>query len=146
MQYSEGKLGRIFVIKFDNDDDLNAELAAFARKKKIATAFIIFLGGLRRATMVAGPKKAVMPPVPNFIKVKDGWEVFGTGSIFIGADKMPSIHLHIAGGKKLKTVTACVRKDSRVFGAIEAFLVEIKGAKAKKAIDQKTGLNMLFAG
>ncbi len=146
MQYSEGKIGRIFVIKLENEKNINEEILNFAVKKKIKTAFMIFLGGLKEAVMAAGPKKAVIPPVPNFISVKEGWEVFGTGSIFTGADNKPAVHIHTVGGRKMKTVTGCLRRDSKVFGVIEVFLAEIKGTKARKVLDPKTGINTLIIG
>jgi predicted DNA-binding protein with PD1-like motif len=46
-------------------------------------------------------------------------------------------------GKKLKTLTGCVRKRSKVFLVIEAVVFELKGVKATKEIDPKTGLNLL---
>ena len=146
MKYSEGNTGRVFVLKFDNDDDLNAELEKFAVKEKIKTAFFIFLGGIKSGKIVAGPKKAVMPPVPAWVSFDSGWEVFGTGSVFTDEDKKPCVHIHTAMGKSKKTLTGCVRKDSRVFGAVEAVLYEVKGAKASKGIDPATGLKMLKIG
>jgi predicted DNA-binding protein with PD1-like motif len=46
-------------------------------------------------------------------------------------------------GKKLKTLTGCVRKKSKVFLVIEAIIFELNGIKATKEIDPKTGLNLL---
>jgi predicted DNA-binding protein with PD1-like motif len=46
-------------------------------------------------------------------------------------------------GRKLKTLTGCVRKRSEVFLVIEAVVFELKGVKAAKRIDPLTGLNLL---
>lgn len=146
MKYSEGKTGRIFVIKFDHGDDLNTELEKFIMKEKIKTAFFIFLGGVKSGKMVAGPKKAVMPPEPAWVDFSGGWEVFGTGSVFMDSEKKPCVHIHTSMGRSKKTLTGCIRKDSRVFGAVETVLYEVKGAKASKGIDAATGLKMLKIG
>jgi len=46
-------------------------------------------------------------------------------------------------GKKTKTLIGCIRKKSEVFLVIEAVVFELKGVKATKGIDPKTGLNLL---
>lgn len=66
----------------------------------------------------------------------------GIGTIFTNKSG-PHIHVHTAMGKKNKTLTGCVRKDSKVFLVIEAIVFELKGIKASKDIDPKTGLNLL---
>ena len=103
---------------------------------------MIFLGALKKGYLVTGPKKAVIPPEPNWVKFRDGWEVFGIGTIFTNK-KGPQIHIHASLGKKNKVLTGCVRKDSKVFLVIEAVVFELKGVKATKDIDPATGLNLL---
>jgi predicted DNA-binding protein with PD1-like motif len=46
-------------------------------------------------------------------------------------------------GKRKDTLTGCVRKDTKVFLVIEAVVFELKGVKANKEIDPRTGLNLL---
>jgi len=142
MQYTKGKIGRIFLLKFKDDDILVDELDKFARKEKIGAATLLFLGALKKGDIVTGPKKPVIPPEPNWVSFKDAWEVMGIGSIFTNKSG-PQIHVHAAMGKKLKTLIGCVRKKSKVFLVIEAVVLELKGVKATKAIDPKTGLNLL---
>lgn len=140
--YTKGSIGRIFVLKFENDDIVLDELDRFARDEKLKAATFIFLGALKKGHIVTGPKKPVIPPEPNWKKFKDGWEVMGIGTIFANK-KGPQIHIHTSMGKKDKVITGCVRKDSKVFLVIEAIVFELKGVKATKSIDPKTGLNLL---
>jgi predicted DNA-binding protein with PD1-like motif len=142
MKYSAGKIGRVFTVKFDNDDDPNEEILGMVKKEKIRTAFFIFLGGLKEGKIVAGPKKPVIPPDPRWVAFRDAWEVFGTGSVFSGKQG-PQVHIHTSMGKKEKTLTGCLRRDGRVFITMEAVLFELKGVKAVKEIDEATGVNML---
>ena len=132
----------IFLLKFSDDDVLVKEIDLFARKEKIKVGAMIFLGALKKGDLVTGPKKAVIPPEPNWVKFRDGWEVFGIGTIFTNK-KGPQIHIHASLGKKNKVLTGCVRKDSKVFLVIEAVVFELKGVKATKDIDPATGLNLL---
>lgn len=142
MQYTKGSIGRIFLLKFQDNDTVLKEIDKLARIEKIKAATFIFLGALKKGDLVTGPKKPIIPPEPNWKKFKDGWEVLGIGTIFTNKSG-PQIHIHSAMGKKNKVLVGCLRKDSKVFLVIEAIIFELKGIKARKEIDQKTGLNLL---
>ncbi len=142
MKYTQGKIGRIFVIKFDDGDVLIEQLKTFAKKEKLKAAVMVFIGALKKGDLVTGPKKPVIPPVPNEVKFKDAWESLGVATIFTNAEG-PQIHIHSAMGKSLKTLIGCVRGKSEVFLVIEAVVFELEGVKASKDIDAKTGLNLL---
>jgi predicted DNA-binding protein with PD1-like motif len=142
MRYSKGSIGRIFLLKFDDNDVFLDEINKFARREKLKCATMIFLGALKEGHVVTGPKKPVIPPEPNWTKFKDGWEVMGIGTVFTNR-LGPQIHIHTSMGKKNKVITGCVRKDSKVFLVIEAIVFEVKGVKATKNIDPETGLNLL---
>ena len=142
MEYTSGRIGRVFLLKFQDDDILVDELDRFAVKEKVKAAAFVFLGALKKGDLVTGPKKPVIPPEPNWVGFKDGWEAMGIGTIFTNS-KGPQIHIHTAMGKKLKTLIGCVRKKSKVFLVVEAVLFELEGVKAAKDIDPETGLNLL---
>lgn len=142
MKYSKGSIGRVFLLKFDDDDIVLKELDSFARREGLKAATLIFIGALKKGELVTGPKKPVIPPEANWTKFKDGWEVMGIGTIFTNK-KGPQIHIHTSMGKKKNVLTGCVRKDSKVFLVIEAIVFELKGVKATKKIDPETGLNLL---
>jgi len=142
MRYTKGQLGRVFVLKFDHEDIFLDELSAFAKKEKLKCAAMVFIGALKRGGLVTGPKKPRIPPEPNTVHFKDGWEVMGIGTIFANK-KGPQIHIHASMGKKQKVLTGCVRGKSKVFLVIEAVIFELKGVKAAKSIDPVTGLNLL---
>jgi len=142
MQYTKGRLGRVFLLKFKDDDILLKELDKFARKERIKAATLVFLGALKEGELVTGPKKAVIPPEPNWTSFSNAWEVMGVGTIFTNK-KGPQLHIHTSMGKRSDTLTGCIRKDSKVFLVIEAVVFELKGVKATKEIDPKTGLNLL---
>ena len=142
MEYTKGTIGRVFLLKFKDDDILIDELSKFAKKEKIRAATLTFIGALKKGDLVTGPKKPVIPPEPNWVSFKDAWEVMGIGTIFTNKTG-PQIHVHSAMGKKLNTLIGCVRKKSKVFLVIEAVVYELKGVKATKDIDPKTGLNLL---
>lgn len=142
MIYTKGAIGRVFLIKFSDKDIFLKEIERLAKKEKIEAATMIFLGALREGDLVTGPKKTIIPPEPNWVRFKNGWEVFGIGTIFTNK-RGPQIHIHSSLGKGKKVFTGCIRKDSKVFLVIEAVIFELKGVKAVKDIDPATGLNLL---
>jgi uncharacterized protein len=142
MKYTQGKLGRVFVLKFDHEDIFLDELSSFAKKERLKAAAMVFIGALMKGDLVTGPKKPVIPPDPNKVYFKDGWEVMGIGTIFANK-KGPQIHIHSSMGKKQRVLTGCVRGKSKVFLVVEAVIFELNGVKAAKSIDPATGLNLL---
>ena len=142
MKYTKGTIGRVFLVKFEDDDVLIENLSQLAKKEGIKAATLIFIGALKQGDLVTGPKKPVIPPQPNKLTFKDGWEVMGIGTIFTNSQG-PQLHIHASMGKKNKVLTGCVRGKSKVFLVIEAIIIELKGVKASKDIDPKTGLNLL---
>jgi len=142
MEYTQGSLGRIFVLKLNDQEDLLAAINEFARKEKIKAGVFVCIGALREGQVVTGPKEPVIPPEPNWREFSQGWEVMGLGTVFTNADG-PQIHLHVSMGKKDSVITGCLRKQSRTFLVMEAVFFELRNVKAHKNIDPKTGLNLL---
>ena len=142
MKYTKGSIGRVFLLKFEDNDILIDKLSLFIKRERVKAATMIFIGALRKGDLVTGPRKPVIPPKPNKVTFKDGWEVMGIGTIFVNS-KGTQIHIHSSMGKKNKALTGCIRGNSKVFLVIEAVLLELKGIKASKDIDPKTGLNLL---
>ena len=114
MKYSQGSFGRVFVLKFEDKDNLLEEMKGIAIKEKIEVGTITLLGGMRSAAVVSGPKEAVIPPDPMWINFNDGREVLGIGTLFWKGDE-PVIHLHGALGREKETYTGCIRKECSVY-------------------------------
>lgn len=142
MRYTEGSIGRVFVLKFDDGDVMLDELVSLAKKEALKSAVALFIGALKKGDLVTGPKKPVIPPEPNTVKFKDAWESLGIATIFTNASG-PQVHIHSAMGQGDKALTGCVRGKSEIFLVIEAVVFELKGVRAAKDIDPKTGLNLL---
>lgn len=142
MQYRQGSYGRVFVLKFEDGDDLLGEIKDLAKAENIRVGTVLLLGGMRSAGVVSGPREAVIPPEPMWVTFSDGREVVAVGTLFRQDDE-PVIHLHGAIGRGTETVTGCIRKDSSVFLVVEAVVTEIVGIDARKAMNGKTGLVML---
>lgn len=142
MDYRSGKINRVFTIRFDDGDDFLGELTNLIIKENIRTGWFHVIGGLREAGVVTGPKEPVMPPEPVWDEVRGARETLGTGSIFWDDDE-PKIHLHAAMGHHGDTLTACVRKQTKVYLVLEVYLIEITEIDASRPWFEKGGFNRL---
>ena len=66
MQYTEGRMGRVFVLRLEDGERLNDTLEAFARDHHLAHALAFYLGGSATGSqVVVGPDaNAPMPLCP----------------------------------------------------------------------------------
>ena len=131
MEYASGKMGRVFAVRFDHNDDFLNELRQLVLKEDIRCAWFHVLGGLQMAQVVTGPEKPVMPPTPVWRDLEGAREVLGFGTIFREGEE-PKIHLHAALGHHGETVTGCVRKGTTTYLILEAFIVEVDGIAAHR--------------
>lgn len=142
MQYSEGRLGRIFVIKLDNGEDLIASIQKFTKEKMIKSCMALFLGALREGRMVTGPEAPVIPPVSHFEDFNSAWEVFGMATIYPSTGGT-GLHIHSSLGRGREALTGCIRERASVYLTVEIVLFEFEGLSAERVFDEKVGLHLL---
>ncbi|MBW2646663.1 MAG: DUF296 domain-containing protein [Deltaproteobacteria bacterium] len=142
MEYDEGKIGRVFVLRFDDGEDFVDLIHSFVKEKEIRTGHINILGAFLASEIVTGPKEPVLPPEPNWTSFADAWEVLGFGTI-MWEDDEPRIHIHAGLGKGEKTLLGCVRKKTDVFLTVEAVITEVIDIKAERKFNEQLGLSLL---
>jgi len=142
MQYSEGSLGRVFVLRMDHGEDLIESLQKFLQVKKIESCTALFMGALRDGRAVTGPKLPVVPPTPNFEAYESAWEVFGMATVYPSIEGA-KLHIHCALGRGQKSILGCIRDKAEVYLIVEAILFEICGLAAKRAWDENMQLYLL---
>ena len=57
MKYAKGTIRRVFLVKFEDGDALIEKISGLAKKEHIKVATMIFLGALRKGTLVHRAKK-----------------------------------------------------------------------------------------
>ncbi|OPX78453.1 MAG: hypothetical protein A4E45_01252 [Methanosaeta sp. PtaB.Bin039] len=145
MQYSEGRLGRVFVLRLDDGEDLLDTLSGFSMDHGIESAVVHILGGLGRGSMVTGPEQPVIPPRPHYESVEGAWELVGVATIF-PSDGGSRVHLHASAGRGEDTLTGCLRGAAKVYLVLEMVIIEMIGLSARRALDQRSGLHLLSLG
>jgi predicted DNA-binding protein with PD1-like motif len=145
MQYTEGQIGRVFVVRIDDGEDMLISLHQFINDKSIQAGSILFLGALMNGRMVTGPEDPVIPPVPHFVLFEGGWEVFGVGTIYPGEDG-PHIHYHASVGRSGHALTGCLREKAITYLIVEAVITEFNGLSARREFDKKTQVHLPVLG
>jgi predicted DNA-binding protein with PD1-like motif len=144
MIYSEGKIGRVFVIRLEDGDRLPDSIEKFAEEHKIAVGQAILVGGIGSGDVVVGPREnRTMPPDPMVRGLDGVHEMVGVGVLAPDKDGKPSFHIHAALGRAGFTVTGCLRKGVDTWLVGEVVLYEILGANMARLLDKDSGFDLL---
>jgi len=144
MKASEGRLGRVFIIRLEDGDKLPECLERFAAEKGISTGYVILVGGIGSGRVVVGPESSEeRPPRPMLLPVSGASEVAGVGVLAPDRQGKPVLHIHAALGRSGQTMTGCLRYGVDTWLVAEAILYEITGAQARRVMDEENGLELL---
>lgn len=145
MNYTEAKLGRIFILRLHHDETLHEVIEKFATQKQVKSAFCFFLGGAQdRSKVVVGPKDGnATPPEPMVTLLRGVHEGCGAGTIFTDEKGKPKLHMHASFGRNNNAITGCVRMGVNVWQIGEIVILELRGGTAKRAKDLETGFEFL---
>jgi uncharacterized protein len=144
MKSAEGKIGRVFVIRLEDDDIIPNCIERFAVEKGIFCAQVILVGGVDKGQVVCGPRYSdKMPPEPMLLPVDGAHEVVGAGVLAIGPAGKPVLHIHAALGRSGQTLTGCLRPGVDTWLIGEVILLELTGIDARRALDEKSGFALL---
>lgn len=145
MKTSEGRIGRIFVIRLENGDRMPQSVEEYALKKKIYRGLCFLIGGINKGSkIVTGPKNpCCLPVIPIFTTLENVHEISGVGTIFPDKEGKPKLHMHASFGRKKKSLTGCIRPGIEVWNLGEVIILEILKNKSKRIKDEKTGFEVL---
>ena len=144
MKYSEGKIGRVFVIRLEDGDELPGCIEKFAAEHKISVGQAILVGGIGSGEIVSGPRKNKELPIdPMLIPIDGVHEVVGVGLLAPDRKGTPQLHIHAALGRAGKTTTGCLRMGVKTWLVGEVILYEILGADVARLPDKESGFELL---
>ncbi len=148
MNYTEAKLGRIFILRLNHGERLHEVIEKFAAEKQVSGALCFFLGGAEdKSKVVVGPKDGTaLPPEPMVTLLKGVHEACGVGTIFADEQGKPKLHMHASFGRNDTAVTGCVRMGVDVWQIGEVVILELAGSSAKRAKNKDTGFEFLEIG
>jgi predicted DNA-binding protein with PD1-like motif len=145
MQYSEGKIGRVFVLRLGDEDRLPESIETFAREHSVKNALVTYLGGAQDASrLVVGPEanrgESIVPIIHTLQGIQ---EVVGVGTIFPDESGDPVLHLHAAVGREGKATVGCTRAGVQVWLVGEVVMIELLEVKGSRKKDPQSGLELL---
>jgi len=144
MKYSEGKIGRVFVIRLDDGDELPGCVERFAGEHKIVVGQAILVGGIASGEVVSGPRRNNELPIdPMLVPVDGVHEVVGIGVLAPDSRGKPTLHIHAALGRAGATITGCLRTGVKTWLVGEVILYEILGAHVARLPDKISGFDLL---
>ena len=148
MNYTEAKLGRIFILRLHQGERLHEVIEKFATQKQVKSALCFFLGDAEdKSKVVVGPKDGkALPPEPMVTLLKGVHEACGVGTIFTDEHGKPKLHMHASFGRNDTAVTGCVRMGVDVWQIGEVVILELAGSSAKRAKSKDTGFDFLEIG
>ena len=148
MNYTEAKLGRIFILRLNHGECLHEVIEKFATEKQVSSALCFFLGGAEdKSKVVVGPKDgAALPPEPMVTLLRGVHESCGVGTIFTDEQGKPKLHMHASFGRNDTAVTGCVRMGVDVWQIGEVVILELAGSSAKRAKNKDNGFEFLEIG
>ena len=144
MKAMEGKLGRVFVLRLEQDDSLPKCIEDFAAEKQIKLGQVVFIGGIYQGNMVVGPQKTGEPrPDPMVLPISDAHEAVAAGIIAPSENGRPTLHMHSALGRAGQTISGCFQRGVSVWLVGEAVIYEILSeSNAKRVLNKTAGLNL----
>jgi predicted DNA-binding protein with PD1-like motif len=144
LKATEGRIGRIFIIRLEDGDVIPACLEAFAKENEIAAGLVTMIGGIGSGEIVTGPYSShERPPIPMTLPVDGVHEVVGSGVIVQDINGDPVLHIHASLGRAGKSSTGCLRPGVKTWLVGEVVLQEIIGVTSKRLLDKASGFALL---
>lgn len=146
MKYTEGKEGRVFVIRLEDSEILHESIEKFAIENNINAASVSVVGGVDKGSiLIVGPQEGrAKTIVPTELVLDNVYEATGSGTIFPNVKGEPILHLHISCGRNNNsTITGCVRRGVKIWHVLEVIINEITDCSAKRVLDENTGFELL---
>jgi predicted DNA-binding protein with PD1-like motif len=145
MQYTEGRFGRVFILRLEDGERLNDTIENFAKGQKLSHGLAFFLGGAGDGSkVVVGPEAGRADIIPMIYTLRESQEVLALGTIFPNESGEPVLHMHAAAGREGRATVGCTRAGLGVWLTGEVVLLEIMGTEAaQRQKDPATGFQLL---
>jgi predicted DNA-binding protein with PD1-like motif len=147
MKATEGRLGRVFVIRLEDGDVVPECIERFAEENGVSVGHVILVGGIGEGEVVVGPRRSGgRPPEPMLLPVDGAHEVVGVGVLAPDEEGHPVLHIHAALGRSGNTMTGCLRPGVKAWLVAEAIMYEILDTKVARLRDSESGFQLLEPG
>ncbi|MBN1855713.1 MAG: DUF296 domain-containing protein [Dehalococcoidia bacterium] len=144
MKSTEATVGRVFVLRLEDEDLIPDCIEQFAATQKVRAAHVLLLGGVGGGSVVCGPRDSVtMPPDVMRLPVEGAHETLAVGLLVPDETGVPRLHIHGALGRAGTTLSGCLRDGVTTWFMAEAVLTEIVSDSVSRQPDCHSGLSLL---
>jgi len=144
MKHSEGKLGRVFLLRLEDGDKLPDCVEEFCAAQGVKHGQALLVGGIAGGEIVVGPEKTdERPPKPVRLPIEEAHEVLGVGVIAPDADEKPVMHIHASLGRGPAAKTGCLRPGVNTWLVGEVVIYELAELKASRKVNADAGFALL---
>jgi len=145
VQYSEGRVGRAFVIRLEHGERMPDVLEQFAREHGVTAGVAMMVGGADdKSRFVVGPEDGCAQPVVPMVNALVGaHEAAAVGTLFPDETGNPVLHMHAVFGRGDDAKSGCVRAGIVTWQILEIVLLELVGVSAARLPDEATGFRLL---
>lgn len=144
MKFTEGKIGRVFILRLEDGDKIPSCIENFAVEKNILHGQVSMIGCIKSGDIVTGPYDTFeMPPNPIKLPIDGVHETIATGILAPNENGNPILHIHGSLGRAGKAITGCLREGSEIWLVAEVVIYEILGVSSKRVLDSKSGFVLL---
>jgi|YNPNPStandDraft_1061719.scaffolds.fasta_scaffold00002_113 predicted DNA-binding protein with PD1-like motif len=142
MEYTQGRLGRVFVARLHEGESIYDAVEQIALREGVDCAVVWAVGGMRSGRVVTGPENPRGKIVAHVEEFDDARELIGFGTLF-PQDGKPSLHFHAGLGRGDKALVGCPREGMSVFLVLEVVIVELLDVSAARELDPESGFRLL---
>ena len=144
MKATQGKVGRVFVLRLEDGDVVPECIERFAAEECIHVGQVLLLGAFGEGAVVAGPRTTKKSPVEPLLLPVDGvHETLGVGFIAPDEKGTPRLHIHGALGRAGNTLTGCLRNGVTAWLVAEAVVTELLVDNVSRGPDAASGISLL---
>jgi predicted DNA-binding protein with PD1-like motif len=145
VKYSEASLGRVFVMRLEDGEDLHETLEVFAQEHSLESAAVLVLGGASdNSKLVVGPEDPGSSPIVPMVKALEGvHEISGVGTLVRNEEGSPVLHMHVSAGRADRAAAGCTRAGVNIWQVAEVVIIELIGSGALRKFNEKTGFVLL---
>jgi len=144
MKATEGRIGRVFVMRLEHGDVVPGCIERFAEEQNITVGHVVMIGGVGSGEVVVGPRRSdERPPESMLLPVDGAHEVVGVGVLAPDDGGKSALHIHAALGRAGKTMTGCLRPGVATWLVGEVIIYEIVGASVARVRDTESGFSLL---
>ena len=147
MQATEGKIGRVFILRLEDGDTIPGCIEEFALKNGVRNGYVNFTAGIKTGNIQSSFNQNTEKQAASLnITLSEPHEGTAQGFISRNTQDKPILHIHGTCGRDGQTVSGCLTNSAEINVYGEVIVYEILDAVCSRITDKTTGMQLLKVG